>query len=577
MVDSGHALKPPTTPQDVTTALGGASAAVLARRVAETHAALAAGGPGLPAPGDVPLLLALGDGGTAPVPDRCLHELFEEQAGRTPDAVAVHCDGVELTYRDVAERAQELSRRLPGPLAPGRPVGICLERSADLVAALLAVLTTGGCYVPLDPSLPPGRLRFIAEDAGLELVLTSAASAARLDGIPVRVVLTDGDAQGTDDGHLAGGARDKLRAPGPRDPAYVIYTSGSTGRPKGVVVEHRSAVDVLLRKIELGGLGPGSRMLGFASAAFDVSLLEIFGALLSGATLVLATEEDRLDTGRLQTLMVTQRVTAADLPVALLPLLDPEELVDLGFLSTGGEAPPGAQLDRWAAPGRAVWNSYGPTETTVDVTMHRCTAPAREPFPPIGRPMANHRVYVVDPALRLLPPGAPGELCVAGAGLARGYLGAPALTAERFVEDPWGPPGSRLYRTGDLVRWNAEGRLEFLGRADGQVKVNGHRIELGEIEAHLARHPDVLQAAVTVRRDAVVQALVGYVVPREGAAPAPAALRAHLDRSLPGYMVPHAYVTLDRLPLGPSGKLDRGALPAPGRAARAGGPGRAPA
>ncbi|MEW2577320.1 non-ribosomal peptide synthetase [Streptomyces syringium] len=572
MSDSGHAPGSTPAPRDGILAPDEPSIALLAQRVAQTHAALAAGRPGLLAPGDLPLLLALGDGGTAPIPDRCLHELFEEQAGHTPNAVAVHCDGVELTYRDLARRAAQLSRMLPGPLAPGQPVGICLERSADLVAALLAVLTAGGCYVPLDPSLPPGRLRFIAEDAGLKLVLTSAASADRLEGIAVRAVLVDGDARGADDGPPVGGTQDGRRAPCPHDPAYVIYTSGSTGRPKGVVVEHRSAVDVLLRKIALGGLGPGSRMLGFASAAFDVSLLEIFGTLLSGATLVLATEEDRLDMGRLQALMVTQRVTAADLPVALLPLLDPEEFVGLGFLSTGGEAPPGAQLDRWAAPGRAVWNSYGPTETTVDVTMYRCTAPAGEMSPPIGRPMPNHRVYVTDPALRLLPPGAAGELCVAGAGLARGYLGAPALTAERFVDDPWGPPGSRLYRTGDLVRWNADGQLEFLGRADGQVKVHGHRIELGEIEAHLTRHPDVRQAAVTVRRDSAVPTLVGYVVPRNGADPAPAELRAHLGRSLPGYMVPHAYVTLDRLPLGPSGKLDRRALPAPGRAARTGGP-----
>ncbi|MEW2624087.1 amino acid adenylation domain-containing protein [Streptomyces sp. NPDC048106] len=521
-------------------------------------------------PADRDFLLALGDGGSAPFPaDRCLHQLFEQQARRRPDAVAVLCGDRTLTYRELDELADQLAARLAGLTGPDQPVGICVERSTEMIAAVLAVLKAGGCYVPLDPGLPTQRLEFIARDAGVRVALARSALSDRLAGLDLTVI-------GVDEAHRAdageGAAVTPAPAPaasvGPRNAAYLIYTSGSTGRPKGVVIEHRAAVEFTTQNIAVYGLDEHTRLLGFASLSFDVSVLDIFGALLSGATLVLATDEERVDITRLQALLADREVTCADLPVALLPLLDPAALPALAFVSTGGEAPSAEQLDRWSAPGRQVWNMYGPTETTVTVTTHRWQGGCAGQAPPIGRPMPNHRVYVVDPELRLLPPGATGELCVAGVGLARGYLGARAQTAECFRPDPWGPPGSRLYRTGDLVRWTPNGELEYLGRVDQQVKINGYRIELGEIEAELAKQPGIRQAAVVVRQDAGTRALVAYLVAEDGVTPEPGELRGRLAATLPGYMVPQAFVPMDRLPLNSSGKLDRKALPAPDRRTR---------
>ncbi|NBM15846.1 non-ribosomal peptide synthetase [Streptomyces sp. GC420] len=514
-------------------------------------------------PADLRLLLEYGDGGTAPVPEgRCLHQLFEEQARRTPDAVAVVCAGEQVTYRELAARSDETARRLRPHIDPDRPVGVCVDRSLAMVTAVLAVLKAGGCYVPLDPGLPARRLEYIVHDAGIDTVVGRPGLAERLPAAVRRLVPVEppADAGPADREPPAEPAPPAAR---PDNAAYILYTSGSTGQPKGVVVSHGSAVGFTLQNLAACRVGPGARFLGFAALTFDVSVLEIFGALLSGGTLVLATEEERLDIDRLQALMADQAVTIADLPTALMPLLDPTALPALTFVSTGGDAPSGDAVDRWAAPGREVWNTYGPTETTVVVTMHRCTAPSGGgTAPPIGRPTVNHRLYVVDAQLRLVPPGAPGELCVSGAGLARGYLGRPGLTADRFVADPWsGVPGARMYRTGDLVRWNEQGELEFLGRIDQQVKINGHRIELGEIEAELLRHPSVAQAAVLARETpAGGKRLVAHVVGGPGCEPVPDVLRAHLAEALPRYMVPHTYEVRASMPLTTSGKLDRRAL-----------------
>ncbi|MFD9479951.1 amino acid adenylation domain-containing protein [Streptomyces nojiriensis] len=517
-------------------------------------------------------LAAFAEGGADPAPgDGRLHTLFEQEAARTPQKAAVICAGQEVTYRELDAWAQDIADRLRPDVEPGTPVGVCVERSPSMVAALLGVLKAGGCYVPLDPGLPPERIAHIVRDAGLRTVVAGPGGLGRLPHDLPSVVGTGTVADGIR-GDRAGAAVPAASA------AYLLYTSGSTGEPKGVVVPHAAAVDFVRGHLALCGAGDrdGSgrteRFLGFASLSFDVSVLDVFGALLSGSTLVLATDTERVDVDRLQALLAGHAVTVADLPPALLPLLDPAALPALRFLSTGGEAPSGDAVDRWAADGREVWNAYGPTEAAVSVTMHRVVPPSHGRIPPIGRPMANHRAYVVDRALRLLPPGATGELCVAGAGLAHGYAGRAAMTADRFVPDPFsGVPGARMYRTGDLVRWTARGELEFLGRLDRQVKINGHRIELGEIEAVLGRQPSVGQAAVVVHAPAGgARRLVAFVAPPGdgGPAPEPDVLASELGRVLPGYMVPRTFVAVDRLPLTPGGKVDRARLHVPEAADR---------
>ncbi|MFF5488382.1 amino acid adenylation domain-containing protein [Streptomyces virginiae] len=521
-------------------------------------------------------LAAFAEGGVDPVPgDVLLHTFFERAAVLTPGKTAVICAGEEVTYGELDAWAEDIAARLRPDVAPGTPVGVCVERSPSMVAALLGVLKAGGCYVPLDPGLPPERIAYIVRDAGLRTVVAGPGGRDRLPHDLPSVV---------DAAAPTGAVRDgRTSVPVPAaSAAYLLYTSGSTGEPKGVVVPHAAAVDFVRGHLALCGAGDGigsdgsgswsgsgrtERFLGFASLSFDVSVLDVFGALLSGSTLVLATDAERVDVDRLQSLLAEQAVTVADLPPALLPLLDPAGLPALRFLSTGGEAPSGDAVDRWATEGREVWNAYGPTEAAVSVTMHRVVPPSHGRIPPIGRPMVNHRAYVVDRGLRLLPPGATGELCVAGAGLAQGYAGRAAMTADRFVPDPFsGVPGARMYRTGDLVRWSARGELEFLGRVDRQVKINGHRIELGEIEAVLGRQPSVGQAAVVVHAPAGgARRLVAFVAPPGdgGPAPEPALLAAELGRVLPGYMVPRSFVAVDRLPLTPGGKVDRARLHVP--------------
>ncbi|MGW7330314.1 amino acid adenylation domain-containing protein [Streptomyces sp. NPDC054840] len=520
-------------------------------------------------------LAAFAEGGADPAPgDALLHTLFEEAAARIPGKAAVICAGQEVTYRELDAWAEDIADRLRPAVEPGTPVGVCVERSPSMVAALLGVLKAGGCYVPLDPGLPPERIAYIVRDAGLRTVVAGPGSRDRLPHDLPSVV----DA-GAPTERVRGGRR---AVPVPAaSAAYLLYTSGSTGEPKGVVVPHAAAVDFVRGHLALcgagdgigsGGSGHAERFLGFASLSFDVSVLDVFGSLLSGSTLVLATDAERLDVDRLQALLAEHAVTVADLPPALLPLLDPAGLPALRFLSTGGEAPSGDAVDRWAVDGREVWNAYGPTEAAVSVTMHRVVPPSHGRIPPIGRPMVNHRAYVVDRGLRLLPPGATGELCVAGAGLAQGYAGRAAMTADRFVPDPFsGVPGARMYRTGDLVRWSSRGELEFLGRVDRQVKINGHRIELGEIEAVLGRQPSVGQAAVVVHAPAGgARRLVAFVAPPGdgGPAPEPAVLAAELGRVLPGYMVPRTFVAVDRMPLTPGGKVDRARLHVPEAGAR---------
>ncbi|MEV4432052.1 amino acid adenylation domain-containing protein [Streptomyces sp. NPDC049585] len=483
-----------------------------------------------------------------------LPELFEAQAARTPQAVALVHGGTTLTYAELDERANRLAHHLAGlGVGPERIVAVALPKSAALVVAQLAVVKAGGAYLPVDPEYPAERIAYMLDDAAPLCVVTDAATRDRL---PQAVPVVDLD--GTD---LTGRpVHAPQRTAVPANPAYVIYTSGSTGRPKGVVVTHTGISSLAAGQIEVFGVTPDSRVLQFASPSFDAATSEMCMALLAGATLVLASRDELLPGEDLVRTLAHHRITHATLPPAALAVLPDGALPDGMTLVVAGEACAPDQVARWST-GRRMINAYGPTETTVCATMSGPVSGAVTP--PIGRPIANAQVYVLDAALRPVPAGVPGELYVAGAGLARGYHGRPDLTAGRFVADPYGPAGSRMYRTGDLARWDEDGQLHFVGRADNQVKVRGFRIELGEIEAVLAAHDGVAQAAVIVREDRPGdRRLVAYVVGDTGG------LREHAAAELPEYMVPSAFVALDALPLTPNGKLDHKALPAPGQGER---------
>ncbi|WP_078911017.1 non-ribosomal peptide synthetase [Streptomyces sp. NRRL WC-3742] len=514
----------------------------------------------LPAPVRRTLLEEWGRG-TGAHPTATLTGLLEAQASRTPDRVALVCGEDSLTYAELHGRAQQLAEVLRSRGAgPDRYVAVLLPRSADALVALLAVLKAGAAYLPLDLGHPQERLAYILEDARPVLVLTDAASASR---VPPdwgdRRVLTDTRAEARAD------ARAEAPQPVlPRHAAYVIYTSGSTGRPKGVVIEQASAAQLVRHAVDAYEVDETSRVLAAFALTFDGAVLETFVPLAAGALVVLADDRERLDVDALQELMLRHRVSTAHLSPAPMRMMRPELLPDLRVVSAGGDRVPGELVDQWAAGGRRFWNGYGPTETTVDCAQMLCRPPSGGQAPPIGRPVAHARAYVLDSSLRLLPPGAVGELHIAGEGLARGYLGRPGLTAAHFVADPYGPPGSRMYRTGDLVRWSPEGNLVFLGRADDQVKIRGFRIELGEVQAALTRHEAVVSAVAVVRDGAGTGPRIdAYVVPAPGRAPDPAELRDTAAAFLPAYMVPATVTLLDRLPVTTAGKVDQRALPAP--------------
>ncbi|MFI6447709.1 amino acid adenylation domain-containing protein [Kitasatospora sp. NPDC050543] len=499
------------------------------------------------------------------VPAATLPALFEAQAARTPDADAVVFGDTVVSYRELNERANRLAHHLIAlGVGPEQFVALAVPRSVDMVVGLLAVVKAGAAYLPIDPGYPADRIAYMLADGAPALVLTTTALAGRLAGDERPLVLLDatGDLDGlpvTDPADADRTAPLTLAHPG-----YVIYTSGSTGRPKGVVVSHAGIASVAGTHIERLGLDGTSRFLLVVSISFDVSMADIAMTLASGAALVLPGPDQQAVGRELYDLIVRHRVTHTDLVAPMLASLPDGDLPTLRGFVVGGEALPADLVERWS-PGRRVMQVYGPTEATVVATMSDPLSPAPQ-APPIGRPVWNTRTHVLDAGLQPAPVGVPGELYIAGAGLARGYWQRPALTGERFVADPYGPPGSRMYRTGDLVRRRADGNLEFLGRVDHQVKVRGFRIELGEVETALAKHPGVGACAVVVREGAGgVNRLVGYAVPADASdrGPDPAELRAFLGALLPDYMVPTVVVVLDALPLTPSGKLDRKALPEP--------------
>jgi amino acid adenylation domain-containing protein len=497
--------------------------------------------------------------GTAhPVPDTTLTALLAEQVARTPEATAVVFEGTELTYAELDARAGRIAARLTAEGAgPGTVVAVALPRSAELVVALAAVLRAGAAYLPVDPGYPADRIAYMIEDARPVAVLTDTATRDRLPGTATVLTLDGPDSAAV------------LPAPTvrPQDPAYVIYTSGSTGRPKGVVVPHSAIVNRLLWTQGEYGLTAADRVLQKTPSSFDVSVWEFFWPLITGATLVVARPQGHLDPQYLARVIQEQGITTAHFVPSMLRafLAEPEAAGCTGLtrvLCSGEALTPDLVRGFHGLFGGAVelHNLYGPTEAAVDVTSWPCTEDSDTV--PIGRPVWNTSAYVLDAALRPVPAGVPGELYLAGPQLAHGYLGRPGLTGERFVADPYGPPGSRMYRTGDLARRGTDGVIEYLGRTDDQVKIRGFRIEPGEIEAALAALPGVREAAVVARRDLGTgddAVLVAYVT---GTAD-PAELRRALAATLPEHLVPSAFVVLDALPLTPSGKLDRRALPAP--------------
>ncbi|WP_156725143.1 non-ribosomal peptide synthetase [Streptomyces apocyni] len=523
-----------------------------------------------------------------PVPDATLASLFAAQTARTPDADAVVFAGSTLSYAELDRRAELLARRLRASGAgPERFVAVAVPRSAELMVALLGVLKSGAAYLPVDPDYPADRVAFMLADSGARTVVTTSAVAGRLpEAAGLERLVLDDLADVTDLPALPVTPAD------PDHPAYLIYTSGSTGRPKGVVVTHRAIVNRLAWMQGQYGLAADDRVLQKTPSSFDVSVWEFFWALVEGATVVLARPDGHRDPAYLAELIRAERVTTLHfVPSMLAAFVQAMEAsadqpgagdwaASLRRVFASGEALTGDVARRWweltsrRAHGGPVplHNLYGPTEAAVDVTWFPYEG-GDELAVPIGHPVWNTRLHVLDPFLRRVPDGVPGELYLAGVQLARGYHDRPALTADRFVADPYGMPGERMYRTGDLVRRRADGAIEYLGRTDRQVKVRGNRIELGEIEAALAAQPGVAAAAVTVRDGA----LVGYAV-RLPEAPADAldadVLRAALSDALPATMVPSALVILSELPLTPSGKLDQSALPAPVQAAVTGG--RAP-
>ena len=503
------------------------------------------------------------------VPDLPLHRWFELQVSRTPDAPALHFNGATVSYHDLDRRADQLAGSLAAAGASsGTLVAVCLERSPDLVAGLLAVLKTGAAYLPLDPAFPRGRLAIIAEDAQPLVVLTQRSLLAILPRTGARIVCCDDEAS-PEPFSRHGALSDCLRTP-----AYVLYTSGSTGRPKGVEVPHGAVVNLLASMQAEPGFGADDALLAVTTIAFDIATLELFLPLVSGGRVILASREVAGDPLQLLDLMRGSECTVMQATPATW-----RGLIAAGWqgdarlrILCGGESMSPDLAQKLLARCGALWNMYGPTETTVWSTIQRVVA-ADQGCVPIGRPIGNTTTYIMDARGGLVPVGVAGELLIGGSGVATGYWRNPSLTDQRFLASPY-RPGERLYRTGDIARYRADGVIEWLGRADGQVKIRGFRIETQEIEAALERHADVAGAAVRTWPDDCGQpSLAAYVVPAangtlDGATLDVTSLRRFLRQTLPDYMIPTRYVVLAALPLTPNGKVDRNALPEPAIPAR---------
>ena len=526
--------------------------------------------------------------------DKCIHELFEAQVERclrqaadasTPDAIAVVFEQQQLTYRELNSRANKIAHHLQAlGVKPEVLVGICVERSVEMVVGLLGILKAGGAYVPLDPDYPQERLSYMLSDSQVPVLLTQQRLVARLPQHQAVVICLEKESE-----HIAQYSRDNpVSGVLATHLADVIYTSGSTGKPKGVMVTHSGLCNLAQAQIQMFDLLPSSRVLQFASFSFDASISEVVMALGSGATLYLATKDSLLPSAGLIQLLRDYGITHVTLPPSALAVMPVEELPVLQTMIVAGEAYSVELMRQWSV-GRRFFNAYGPTEATVCTTVAQCTDSDRCLHLPIGHPIPNTQVYILDSYLQPVPVGVLGELHIGGAGLARGYLNRPDLTEEKFIANPFNDdPQDRLYKTGDLARYLSDGNIEYLGRIDHQVKIRGFRIELGEIEAALSQHPDVSQTVVIAREDVpgdkrLVAYVVSHLTPqtpdrskclRESDGKAIAKLhtenisvgndlRNFLKQKLPDYMVPSSFVFLNTLPLTPNGKVDRRALPAP--------------
>jgi amino acid adenylation domain-containing protein len=493
----------------------------------------------------------------------CIHELFDAQVRERPDAVALVWGEESLTYRELDARANQLANHLVRlGVGPDVRVGVLLERSAELIVSILAVLKAGGAYVPLDPGYPAERLRLMLSDSSVRVLLSRSELAEVVEAHDLAVVHLDQAA-----GALASESTEAPRSGAtPENLAYIVYTSGSTGKPKGVMVAHRHVVQ-LVCETDYVRFGPGDRVAQASNASFDALTFEAWGALMNGATLVGIPRDVLLSPSALREMLREERITTLYQTTALLNQLSreqPDVFAPLRDVLFGGQAADADSVRRLLKAGgpERLLHMYGPTETTAWCSWEKVEQVAEDALTvSVGRATGNQRIYLLDSVLNPVPVGVPGEAYVGGDGVVRGYLDRPGLTAERFLPDPFASePGARMYRTGDRLRWKADGKLEFIGRVDEQVKIRGFRIEPGEIEAVLSAHAEVREARVIVREDEPgEQRLVAYVVGEAGAD----ALREHLRESLPEYMVPAAFVALERIPLTPNGKLDVKALPAP--------------
>jgi aspartate racemase len=507
--------------------------------------------------------------------DKCLHELIEMQAELTSDGIAVACGGRELSYRQFNSDANQWAHYLRSRgVGANVRVGICLEPSLDFAVATLAVLKAGGACVPLDPKYPKERLAYMLQDVQARVLITQQGMPSPEAHAGCEVILL------TDRASVPSGQ--PRTNPGssatPSDIAYVIYTSGSTGKPRGVLLPHAGLVNYAANMSRVYSISPEDRVLQFCSISFDIALEELFITWLSGATLVFRPEEMPLAVPEFLAWIAQQRVTVLDLPTAYwhewvhqFPELREPKPEPLRLVIVGGEKVSSKAYATWfSSGGRQVrWiNTYGPTEASIAATAFEpnfaCVEAIAENIP-IGRPVANTRIYLLDRHLNPVPIGVAGELHIGGVGVAQGYLNRPDLTAEKFIPDVFSTePGARLYKTGDLARYLPSGEIEFLGRGDDQVKIRGFRVELGEIEAALAKHPRIRETAVVAREDVPGdKRLIAYFVVRHGGKATPADLRRHLQHQLPDYMVPSTFIALRAMPLTPNGKIDRRGLPAP--------------
>lgn len=507
-----------------------------------------------------------------PIPEVRVHELFEQQVDRTPDAVAVVHGPRSLTYRELDRRANQLAHVLrERGVGEGALVAVCVERSPEMVMALLGIWKAGAAYVPLDPGYPRDRLAFMMTDSDARTLVMTDSLRPLFPDVSDRILSLDGDPA------LARASDARPRAPGaPESLAYVMYTSGSTGRPKGAMITHRGLVNYLLWAVDAYRVEAGLSVPVHSSLSFDLTVTSLYPALLVGGSIELLDDEPGAQhlvrALRRAGVRALVKITPAHLEI-LTQSFSPEEVRGMtrSFV-IGGEnlRAEGLRLWREFAPATRLINEYGPTETVVGCCVHEVAAgDPGEGSVPIGRPIANTKLYVLDGGLEPVPPGVVGELFIGGAGVALGYFNRPELTAERFLPDPFASAGARMYKTGDLARYRADGTLEYLGRVDNQVKLRGHRVELGEIEAAVAAYKGVRSCAVVLREDAPgEQELVAYVVAEPETTAAMSELREHLKQVLPEVMVPRHVVLLEALPLTRNGKVDRDALPAPQAEAR---------